>query len=139
MLRYGTFYGPGASEPLLDAVRKRRMPIIGSGAGTWSFIEVTDAAAATLAAVDGGSPGAYNIVDSDPAQVADWLPYLAEVLGAKPPLGMPIWLARLLAGEFVVTQMTRGRGSSNEKARKELGWKPRYASWREGFRSWVRG
>jgi nucleoside-diphosphate-sugar epimerase len=139
VLRYGTFYGPGASDPLLDAVRKRRMPVIGGGTGIWSFIEITDAAAATLAAVDGGAPGAYNVVDSDPAPVAEWLPYLAEVAGAKPPLRLPAWLGRLLAGEFVVAQMTSARGSSNEKARKELGWEPRYASWREGFRAWAGG
>lgn len=139
VLRYGTFYGPGASDSLLDTVRKRQLPVIGGGTGIWSFIEITDAAAATLAAVDRGAPGVYNVVDSDPAPVAEWLPYLAEVAGAKPPLRMPAWLGRLLAGDFVVAQMTNGRGSSNEKARKELGWEPRYASWREGFRAWVSG
>ena len=139
VLRYGSFYGPGASDPLLEAVRKRQMPVIGGGAGTWSFIEISDAAAATLAAVEGGAPGVYNVVDSDPAPVAEWLPYLAEVAGAMPPLRLPAWLGRLLAGEFVVAQMTDGRGASNEKARKELGWEPRYASWREGFRAWVGG
>jgi nucleoside-diphosphate-sugar epimerase len=137
VLRYGGFYGPGASEPLLDLVRKRRVPVIGGGTGIWSFIEITDAAAATLAAVERGAPGVYNIVDSDPAPVADWLPYLAEVAGAKPPLRVPVWIGRLLAGDLVVMQMTTMRGSSNEKARKELGWEPRYASWREGFRAWV--
>ena len=137
VLRYGGFYGPGASEPLLDLVRKRRVPVIGAGTGIWSFIEITDAAAATLAATGRGAPGVYNIVDSDPAPVAEWLPYLAEVAGAKPPLRVPAWIGRLLAGELVVTQMTTTRGSSNEKARKELGWEPRYASWREGFRAWV--
>jgi len=139
VLRYGAFYGPGASELLLDAVRKRQVPVIGGGTGISSFIEITDAAAATLAAVEGGAPGAYNVVDSDPAPVAEWLPYLAKVAGAKPPLRVPAWLARLLAGEFMVAQMTSARGSSNEKARKELGWEPRYASWREGFRAWVSG
>jgi nucleoside-diphosphate-sugar epimerase len=139
VLRYGAFYGPGASELLLDAVRKRQVPVIGGGTGISSFIEITDAAAATLAAVEGGAPGAYNVVDSDPAPVAEWLPYLAKVVGAKPPLRMPAWLGRLLAGEFVVAQMTEWRGSSNEKARKELGWEPRYASWREGFRAWAGG
>ena len=139
VLRYGGFYGPGASEPLLDLVRKRRVPVIGGGTGIWSFIEITDAAAATLAAVDRGAPGVYNIVDSDPAPVAEWLPYLAEVAGAKPPLRVPAWIGRLLAGDLVVTQMTTIRGSSNEKARKELGWELRYASWREGFRAWVSG
>ena len=137
MLRYGGFYGPGASDPLVDMVRKRRVPVIGGGTGIWSFIEITDAAA-TLAAVDRGDPGVCNVVDSDPAPVAEWLPYLAEVAGAG-ALRMPAWLGRLLAGAFVVDQMTNWRGASNEKARKELGWEPRYASWREGFRAWVSG
>ena len=139
VLRYGTFYGPGASDVLLDAVRKRQVPVIGGGTGIWSFIEITDAAAATLAAVEGGTPGIYNVVDDDPAPVAEWVPYLAQVAGAKPPLRMPAWLGRLLAGGFVVAQMTTSRGSSNQKARKELGWVPRYPSWREGFRAWDRG
>ena len=139
VLRYGSFYGPGASQVLLDMLRKRMLPVIGGGTGIWSFIEITDAAAATIAAVAGGAPGIYNVVDSDPAPVTDWLPYLARVAGAKPPLHVPVWLGRLLAGEFVVTQMTTARGSSNEKARKGLGWEPRYASWREGFRDWVAG
>ena len=139
VLRYGGFYGPGASDFLLELVRKRQVPVIGGGTGISSFIEITDAAAATLAAVERGAPGVYNVVDSDPAPVAEWLPYLAEAVGAKPPLRMPAWLGRLLAGEFVVAQMTSWRGASNEKARKELGWEPRYASWREGFRAWVGG
>jgi nucleoside-diphosphate-sugar epimerase len=139
VLRYGSFYGPGASQILLDLLRKRMLPVIGGGTGIWSFIEITDAAAATIAAVDRGAPGVYNVVDSDPAPVTDWLPYLARVAGAKPPLRVPAWLGRLLAGEFVVSQMTTARGSSNEKARKDLGWEPRYASWREGFRDWVAG
>jgi nucleoside-diphosphate-sugar epimerase len=139
VLRYGGLYGPGASEVLVEMVRKRQVPVIGGGTGVWSFIEVTDAAAATVAAVGRGAPGLYNVVDDDPAPVAEWLPYLAQVAGAKPPLRMPAWLGRLLAGEFVVAQMTTSRGSSNEKARKELGWEPRYPSWREGFRAWVRG
>jgi len=139
VLRYGTFYGPGASAFLLDGVRKRQLPVIGGGAGIWSFIEITDAAAATIAAVGQGAPGLYNVVDDDPAPVAEWLPYLAEVAGAKPPRRVPGWLGRLLTGEFVVAQMTTSRGPSNEKARKKLGWKPRYASWQEGFRAWVSG
>lgn len=137
VLRYGTFYGPGATEPLLDAVRKRQVPIIGGGTGIWSFIETADAASATLAAIERGAPGVYNVVDDDPAPVAEWLPYLAEVLGAKPPLRVPAWVGRLLAGGFVTSQMTSWRGSSNKKARQELGWEPRYASWREGFRAWA--
>jgi len=137
VLRYGNFYGPGASDVLVEMVRKRQFPVIGGGTGIWSFIEITDAAAATAAAVGRGAPGVYNIVDSDPAPVAQWLPYLAKVAGAKPPLHLPVWLGRLLAGDFVVAQMTEARGSSNEKAKKELGWVPRYESWREGFRAWV--
>jgi nucleoside-diphosphate-sugar epimerase len=137
VLRYGGFYGPGASDSLLEMVRKRRVPVIGGGTGVWSFIEITDAAAATITAVEGGAPGIYNIVDDDPAPVSEFLPYLAQLAGAKPPLRMPAWLGRLLAGEFVVAQMTTSRGYSNAKARKELGWEPRYASWREGFRAWV--
>jgi nucleoside-diphosphate-sugar epimerase len=139
VLRYGAFYGPGASELLLEAVRKRQVPVIGGGGGVWSFVETTDAAAATVAAVDRGAPGVYNVVDDDPAPVAEWLPYLAQVAGAKPPLRVPAWVGRLLAGEFLVAQMTSSRGYSNEKARKELGWEPRYPSWREGFRAWVSG
>ncbi len=137
VLRYGSFYGPGASDVLLDMVRRRQLPVIGGGTGIWSFIEIADAATATLAAVDHGAPGVYNVADDDPAPVAEWLPYLAEVAGAKPPLRIPARLGQLLAGEFVVAQMTSARGSSNEKAKKELGWAPRYASWRDGFRAWV--
>jgi nucleoside-diphosphate-sugar epimerase len=139
VLRYGGFYGPGASDLLLEMLRKRQVPVIGGGTGVWSFIEITDAAAATIAAVAHGEPGLYNVVDDDPAPVAEWLPYLAKLAGAKPPLRLPAWLGRLLGGEFVVAQMTTSRGYSNEKARKELGWEPRYASWREGFRAWVSG
>lgn len=139
VLRYGSLYGPGASDALLNMVRKRQVPVIAGGTGVCSFIEVTDAAAATIAAVGEGAPGVYNVVDDDPAPASEWLPYLAQVAGAKPPLRAPAWLGRLLAGEFVVAQMTTSRGYSNQKARKELGWVPRYASWREGFRAWVRG
>jgi 2-alkyl-3-oxoalkanoate reductase len=139
VLRYGSFYGPGASEALLDAVRKRRMPVIGDGAGVWSFIEVSDAAAATAAAVERGAPGVYNVVDDDPAPVSQWLPYLAATLGAKPPMRVPAWLGGLLAGEMVVSMMTQIQGASNEKAKRELGWKPAYPSWRDGFRAWAGG
>jgi 2-alkyl-3-oxoalkanoate reductase len=139
VLRYGGFYGPGTGDFLVEAVRKRQVPVIGGGTGIWSFVEITDAAAATVTAVGRGAPGIYNVVDDDPAPVAEWLPYLAEVLGAKPPLRIPAWLGRLLAGEFVVAQMTSSRGYLNEKAKKELDWEPRYASWREGFRAWVGG
>lgn len=137
VLRYGGFYGPGASEAMVDAVRKRQMPVVGGGTGVWSFIEVSDAAAATHAAIERGAPGAYNVVDNEPARVSEWLPYLAEVAGAKPPMSVPAWLGRLLAGDFVVAQMTTARGASNAKAKVELDWTPRYASWREGFRAWV--
>ena len=139
VLRYGSFYGPGASDVLLGMVRKRQVPVIGGGAGIWSFLEITDAAAATIAAIGHGAPGVYNVVDDDPAPVAEWLPYLAQVAGAKPPLRLPAWLGRLLAGQFVVAQMTTSRGYSNQKARKELSWVPQYPSWREGFHAWVRG
>jgi nucleoside-diphosphate-sugar epimerase len=138
VLRYGTFYGPGTGEFLVEMARKRRLPVIGGGTGVWSFIEITDAAAATIAAIEHGTPGIYNVVDDDPAPVAEWLPYLAKVAGGKPPLRVPAWIGRLLAGEFVVAQMTSSRGSSNQKARKELGWVPQYLSWREGFRAWGR-
>lgn len=138
VLRYGGFYGHGASDDMLDIVRRRRFPVVGGGTGVWSFCEITDAAAATAAAVTRGGPGVYNIVDDDPAPVAQWLPYLASCLGAKPPLRVPAWLGRPLAGEMVVALMTDIRGSSNAKAKRELGWEPRYASWREGFREWVR-
>ena len=138
VLRYGSFYGPGASEVMLDVVRKRQLPVVGGGTGVWSFTHIADAATAAVAAVTQGAPGVYNIVDSEPAPVAQWLPYLAQVAGAKAPLRVPAW-ARPLAGEFIVAWMTTARGSSNAKAVKELGWEPRFASWREGFRDWVSG
>jgi nucleoside-diphosphate-sugar epimerase len=134
VLRYGNFYGPGASESMVELVRARKMPIIGAGTGVWSFIHLDDAAAATVAAVERGEAGVYNIVDDEPAPVADWLPHLAEAVGAKPPMRLPVWLARPLAGEVVVRWMTEGRGSSNEKAKRELDWRPAWASWRDGFR-----
>ncbi|GIF74982.1 NAD-dependent epimerase/dehydratase family protein [Asanoa siamensis] len=137
VLRYGTFYGPHASDQFIQGVRKRQMPVIGGGTGVWSFIETRDAASAALAAVERGAPGVYNVVDDEPAPVSQWLPYLAEVAGAKPPMRMPVWLGRLLAGEFIVTQMTEARGAANAKARAELGWTPRFPSWRDGFRDWV--
>ena len=138
VLRYGSFYGPGASGSMLDVVRKRRMPVVGGGTGIWSFTEVTDAAAATVAAVTRGAPGTYNIVDDDPAPVAQWLPYLSECLGVKPPVHVPSWLGRVLAGELVVALMTEARGASNAKAKRELGWAPGYPSWRDGFPIWVK-
>ncbi len=138
VLRYGMFYGHGASDSMLDVVRKRRMPVVGGGTGIWSFCEVTDAAAATAAAVTRGAPGVYNIVDDEPAPVAQWLPFLAQCLGVKPPMRAPAWLGKLLAGDLVVTLMTQARGSSNAKAKQELGWAPRYASWRDGFPEWTK-
>ena len=134
VLRYANLYGPGASEPLVELVRKRRFPVIGGGGGVWSWIHVDDAAAATLAALERGRAGVYNIADDEPARVSEWLPYLAEVVGAKPPLRVPQWVARLAAGAVPVRWMTEGRGASNEKAKLELGWRPAWHSWREGFR-----
>jgi nucleoside-diphosphate-sugar epimerase len=139
VLRYGYFYGPGASDVMIDVVRKRQLPVVGGGTGIWSWTHIADAASAAVVAVDHGPPGVYNIVDNEPAPAAQWLPYLAQVAGAKAPLRVPAWAGRLLAGEFIVTVMTTARGSSNAKARKELGWEPRFASWREGFRDWVSG
>jgi 2-alkyl-3-oxoalkanoate reductase len=136
VLRYGNLYGPG-SAALLEAVRRRKLPVVGSGAGLWSFVHVADAADATVAALDQGTPGVYNIVDDYPAPALEWVPYLAEVAGAKPPFHVPAWAGRLAAGEALVSMMTQARGSSNSKAKAVLGWSPRYASWREGFRSWV--
>jgi len=115
-------------------VRKRGFPVVGGGAGIWSFVQIEDAAAATAAAVGAGSPGIYNVVDDDPAPVAEWLPALAAAIGAKPPRRVPRWLGRLLAGEAAVAMMTEQRGASNAKAKRELGWELRYPSWREGFR-----
>jgi nucleoside-diphosphate-sugar epimerase len=138
-LRYGGFYGPGTGISLApDAVmaapiRKRRFPIVGDGGGVWSYVHIEDAAAATVAAVEHGEPGIYNVVDDDPAPVREWLPVLASALGAKPPRRVPRWLGRLAAGEMATVMMTDVRGASNEKAKRELGWKPRYASWRQGF------
>jgi nucleoside-diphosphate-sugar epimerase len=115
-------------------VRKRKLPVIGAGTGVWSWIHLDDAAAATVAALEHGTRGIYNVVDDEPAPVADWLPYLADVVGAKPPRRVPVWLGRLAAGEVGVSMMTQIRGSSNAKARRELRWQPAWRSWREGFR-----
>lgn len=137
-LRFGSFYGPGQSlgegGEMLEAVRKRRIPIIGAGRGIWSFCHIDDAASATVAAVTNGEAGVYNIVDDEPAPVSQWLPLLARSVGAKPPRRVPGWLARTIIGEFGVSWMTTARGSSNAKALAQLGWAPRYASWRQGFR-----
>jgi nucleoside-diphosphate-sugar epimerase len=139
VLRYGGFYGPGTAisrapdAPLAAPIRKRWFPIIGDGGGVWSHVHIDDAAAATVAAIDHGQPGIYNIVDDEPAPVREWLPVLASALDAKPPRRIPRWLGRLAAGETATVMMTDSRGSSNAKAKRELGWQPRYASWRQGF------
>jgi nucleoside-diphosphate-sugar epimerase len=131
-LRYGTFYG-AANDALLEPVRKRQFPIIGEGGGIWSFIHLDDAAAAVAVALERGEAGVYNIVDDEPTPLSEWLPVLADVLGAKPPRRFPVWLARPLAGEAVVMMGTDARGASNAKAKRVLGWDPRYPSWRQGF------
>jgi nucleoside-diphosphate-sugar epimerase len=136
-LRYANFYGPGTSfaaeSEIADMLRKRSFPVIGDGAGVWSFIHVDDAARATLAAMERGLPGVYNVADDDPAPVADWLPELARRLGAPAPRRVPVWLGRIAAGEVGVSLMTRIRGASNARARRELAWVPAYRSWRQGF------
>jgi nucleoside-diphosphate-sugar epimerase len=136
-LRYGGFYGPGTSLAPggvhWKAVQKRRFPIVGDGGGVWSFLHVDDAAGATAIAVERGSPGAYNIADDEPARVREFLPVLADVIGAKPPRHLPAWLGRLLSGEAGMAMMTTIRGASNAKAKRELGWKLRWPTWREGF------
>lgn len=138
-LRFGSFYGPGQAlgegGEMLELVRKGRMPVVGAGTGVWSFCHIDDAAAATVAAATRGAAGLYNIVDDDPAQVSVWLPELARAVGARRPLRVPVFVARMLIGEFGVEWMTTARGSSNAKAKAELGWAPRYPSWREGFRT----
>ena len=131
-LRYGAFYG-AANDGLVEPVRKRHYPIIGDGGGITSWIHLEDAAAATVLALEHQGPAIYNIVDDEPAPVREWLPVLAEALGAEPPRHLPIWLARLLAGETVVVMSTEARGASNLKAWAELGWTLRYPSWRQGF------
>jgi 2-alkyl-3-oxoalkanoate reductase len=131
-LRYGAFYG-AANDGLIEPVRKRQFPIVGDGGGVWSFIHLDDAAAATVLALEHEGSGIYNVVDDEPAPVREWLPVLAEALGAKPPRHFPVWLARAIAGEVVVMMETESRGASNAKAKRELGWTPRYPSWREGF------
>jgi nucleoside-diphosphate-sugar epimerase len=134
VLRYGGFYGPGATDDQVQMVRKRLLPLVGGGTGYFSWVHLEDAASATVRAVEQKASGVYNIVDDEPAPVSEWLPYLAECLGAKPPRRIPVWLARLLAGEMAVGMMTDGRGFSNAKAKWELGWELRYPSWRQGFK-----
>lgn len=139
VLRYGALYGPGTGmEPggdQVEAIRKRRFPLLGEGRAVWSFVHVDDAAAATVAAIERGAPGIYNVVDDDPAPVSEWLPHAAEVVGARPPRRLPLWLGRLVGGEHMVVLMDQARAASNAKARAELGWEPRYPSWRTGFRA----
>src|SRR5262245_14268760 len=143
-LRYGGFYGPGTGISLApDAVmagpiRKRRLPIVGGGGGVWSLVHVDDAAAATAIAVERGRPGVYNVVDDEPAPVREWLPALASALGAKPPRRIPRWLGRLAAGEMATLMMTEVRGASNAKAKRELGWQLRYATWPLGVTNGLR-
>jgi len=139
VLRYGGFYGPGTGiEAAPDAVmagliRKRRFPIVGGGGGVWSMVHIVDAASATVAAIERGKPGIYHVADDEPAPVRDFLPVLARALGAKPPRRVPAWVARSLAGRAAVDTMTRVRGISSEKAKRELGWTLQYPSWRTGF------
>ena len=137
VLRYGAFYGPGTSlapgEEQFELVRKRKYPLVGDGGGIWSFIHVTDAGDATVAAIEHGNRGVYNVVDDDPATVAEWLPALAKTLGAKQPMRVPRFIGRLFAGEAGVMMMTEIRGASNAKAKRELAWRPAHRSWRDGF------
>jgi nucleoside-diphosphate-sugar epimerase len=137
VLRYGWFYGPGtfhgAGGSIEHDVRKRRFPIVGDGGGMWSFVHVDDAAAATVAAIERGAPGVYNVVDDEPAAPRDWLPLYAEAIGAKPPRRVPVWLAALVAGRAAARMAGTMTGASNTRAKRELGWEPRWASWRTGF------
>jgi nucleoside-diphosphate-sugar epimerase len=134
VLRYGALYGPGATDDQVELVRRRQFPVVGRGSGHCSWVHLDDAASATVLALEQRAKGVFNIVDDDPAPAREWLPYLAVCAGAKPPMRVPRWLARLLAGEVAVTMMTEGRGFSNAKAKRELGWEPRYPSWRDGFK-----
>jgi nucleoside-diphosphate-sugar epimerase len=137
VLRYGAFYGPGTSMAPdgeeSELVRRRKFPLVGDGGGVWSYVHIADAAEATVAAVEHGSRGVYNVVDDDPAPVAEWLPALAQELGAKKPIRVPRFVGRLFAGEVGVVMMTDARGASNAKAKRELGWRPAHPSWRQGF------
>lgn len=137
VLRYGAFYGPGTNmapgSDQFEMIRKRKFPVVGDGAAVWSFVHIADAAEATVAAVENGGRGVYNIVDDDPAPVAEWLPALAEMLGAKKPMRVPRFIGRLAAGPAGVVLMTELRGASNAKAKRELGWQPAHPSWRQGL------
>ena len=134
VLRYGAFYGPGAIDDQVELVRTRKFPLVGGGTGYGSWVHLDDAASATVLVVEEKATGVFNIVDDDPAPASEWLPYLAACAGAKKPMRVPRWLARLLAGEVAVIMMTEGRGFSNAKAKRELGWQLRYPSWRQGFK-----
>jgi nucleoside-diphosphate-sugar epimerase len=133
VLRYGGFYGPGATDDVVELVRRRQFPLVGGGTGYSSWVHLDDAASATVLAVEQQARGVFNIVDDEPAPASEWLPHLAACTGAKRPMRVPKWLARLLAGDVAVTMMTEGRGFSNAKAKRELGWELRYPSWRQGF------
>ncbi len=133
-LRYGSLYGPGAIDDWVELMRKRQFPLVGGGTGYMSWVHLDDAASATVLALEQNATGVFNIVDDEPAPASEWLPYLAACAGAKRPIRIPKWLARLLAGEMAVIMMTEGRGFSNAKAKRELGWKLRYPSWRQGFK-----
>ncbi|HKX69429.1 MAG TPA: NAD(P)-dependent oxidoreductase [Intrasporangium sp.] len=134
-LRYGWFYGPGAMDGLVTPVRKRQFPLVGGGTGYTSWIHLDDAASATVLAVEQRATGVFNIADDEPAPVNQWLPYLADAVGAKPPMRLPVWLARPLAGSVAIIMMTEGRAFSNAKAKRVLGWQLRYPSWRQGFKA----
>lgn len=138
VLRYGWLYGPGTyfdrDGSQTEEARKRRLPIVGKGTGTFSFVQVEDAAAATVAAVERGAPGVYNVVDDEPAPMREWVPAFVEAVGAKPPRRVPAWLARLIAGSAAANSAIQLRGAANAKAKRELGWQPSYSSWRQGFR-----
>jgi nucleoside-diphosphate-sugar epimerase len=133
VLRYGALYGPGATDEQVDLVRRRRFPLVGRGTGYSSWVHLDDAAGATVLAVERRARGVFDIVDDEPAPAAEWLPHLAAVVGARPPMRVPTWLARMVAGETAVIMMTQGRGFANAKAKRELGWELRYPSWRQGF------
>jgi nucleoside-diphosphate-sugar epimerase len=135
VLRYGAFYGPGAIDDQVELVRTRKFPLVGAGDGYASWVHLDDAASATVLAVEQKARGVFNIVDDEPAPASEWLPYLAACARAKKPMRVPVWLARLLAGQVAVIMMTEGRGFSNAKAKRELGWQLRYPSWRHGFKA----
>jgi nucleoside-diphosphate-sugar epimerase len=134
-LRYGGLYGPGVIHDQVDLLRKRQFPLVGGGTGYSSMVHLDDAASATVLAVEQQAKGVFNVVDDEPAPAREWLPYLAACAGVKPPMRVPKWLARMLAGDVAVTMMTEGRGFSNAKAKRELGWELRYPSWRQGFKA----